>query len=132
MSKTKSVRVELDGIGNVVRIFRDHSWLNYDPEFVRIMDRAEAVGEIRYQVYSRTRNEDGYHECEKCGREIKWETMEMNEKRPKGAGGGKTGGEVSLTNCEALCPSCHQGNKDSAHGNRRWHTAKLPVSPEGQ
>lgn len=92
------------------------------------MDRGKAVGAIRAQVYDRSENQEtGDHECERCGRYITWESFEMNEKRPKGAGGGKTGGEVSLQNSEALCHGCHQGNKDSAHGNRMWQTSKIKL-----
>ena len=125
---SKTVRVELDSIGNVVRIFRDKSWRDFPEDRVRIMDRSEAVGWIRMEVYERSRGLQG-PSCERCGRQIAWNTFEMNEKRPKGAGGGKTGGEVSLENCEALCHQCHLGNKDSAHGNRMWQTAKLSESP---
>ena len=89
------------------------------------MDRAKAVGAIRAQVYDRAEVENEEHECERCGRFITWDSFEMNEIRPKGAGGGKTGGEVSLENCEALCHGCHQGSPDSAHGNRRWQTSKI-------
>jgi len=124
---SKSVHVEIGPNGLPIRIFRDKSWKTC--ESVQIMDRAHAVGSIRAQVFDRSEVDSPaggeLHECENCGRIITWETFEMNEKRPKGAGGGKTGGEVSLENCEALCSQCHQGNPDSAHGDRRWHTAKL-------
>jgi len=127
---SKLAHVELGPAGNIIRIFRDKSWLTcLNP--VRITDRSEAVGEIRRQVFKRCYNpETQNYECQRCGRFISGTSGEMNEKRPKGAGGGKTGGEVSLDNCEALCRPCHQGTPDSAHGNRRWQTAKL--SPEGQ
>jgi hypothetical protein len=32
---------------------------------------------------------------------------------------------VSVENCEALCHACHQGDADSAHGNRRFQSAKI-------
>ena len=120
----KSVRVQLGLDGRPIRIFRDKSWRDFPEDFVRIMDKRSAVGCIREQVYERSRGEAG-PECERCGRTITWKTMEMNEIIPKGSGG-----EVSLSNCEALCHACHQGGPNSAHGNRRWQTSKL--SPEGQ
>lgn len=119
----KLVRVEIGSNGLPCRIFRDKSWKTCNS--VQIMDRGKAVGAIRTQVWDRSETPDGWHECERCGRLIGWDTFEMNEKRPKGAGGGKTGGEVSLQNSEALCHQCHQGNPDSAHGNRRWQTSKI-------
>ena len=91
---------------------------------VQIMDRAKAVGAIRAQVYERATGDSPaggeLSECERCGRIIRWETFEMHETIPKGKHG-----EVSLSNCEALCHACHQGGPDSAHGNRRWHTSKI-------
>ena len=118
----KMVRVELGPEGNVIRIFRDKSWLNF--QSFGYMSRAEAVLKIRQQVYLRcSREAQGqgcWAECERCGKYITWDTMEMHETVPKGKGG-----EVSLENCEALCHDCHTGSADSAHGNRRWQTAKL-------
>jgi hypothetical protein len=73
------------------------------------MDRALAVGSIREQV-RRGANDC----CERCGKVLTEVTGEMHETLPKG-----NGGEVSLANCEWLCHRCHQGDKDSAHGNRR-------------
>lgn len=124
----KLVRVEIvDDLP--ARIFRNKEWKTC-PNPVHLMDRSSAVKSIREQVYERSRGLQGPG-CERCGRRITWESFEMNEKRPRGAGGGKTKGEVSLENCEALCHQCHQGSPDSAHGNRRWQTAKLK-SDEGQ
>lgn len=125
------VRVELGENGNVIRIFRKNKeWLKTPPENIRIMDRAEAVGSIRQEVFERCGVEDFtnllyYHECERCGRRITWDTFEMNEKQFKGKGG-----EVSVKNCEALCYDCHQGRPDSVHGNRRWQTAKVKDGPD--
>lgn len=88
------------------------------------MDKAHAVGAIRAQVFDRATGDslagEELSECEICGRIIRWDTFEMNERIPKGSGG-----EVSLENCEALCYACHQGRPDSAHGDRRWQTAKI-------
>ena len=118
VKNSKTVRVELGENGLPIRIFRDKHWLNYPTVE---MTKAEAVGGIRKQVFRRCWNPlSGNFECEKCGRTITWTSGEMNERVPKGSGG-----EVSLSNCEALCHSCHTGSPDSAHGNRRWKTAKL-------
>ena len=117
---SKQVRTQIGLNGLPIRIFRDKSWRDLPEDQVQKMDKAHAVGAIRAQVYDRSETKDEWHECEKCGRLISWESFEMNEKIPKGSGG-----EVSLSNCEALCHPCHQGNSDSAHGNRRWHTAKI-------
>lgn len=126
----KMVRVLLGPDSRAIRIFRNKDWLTCDGEMI-LVKRSAAVGQIRDQVFERAKNpETGQFECEKCGRIITWETGEMNEKRPRGAGGGFTGGEVSLENCEALCHGCHQGEEDSAHGNRRWHSSKI-LSEEG-
>ena len=118
----KQVRVEIGPNGLPCRIFRDASWKTCD--CVQIMDRAKAVGAIRAQVYDRATGDSPaggeLAECERCGRIIRWETFEMHETIPKGKHG-----EVSLSNCEALCHACHQGGPDSAHGNRRWHTSKI-------
>jgi 5-methylcytosine-specific restriction endonuclease McrA len=118
---TKWVRALIGPEGRPVRIFRDRQWLNFPAGQVVEMTKAEAVGSIREQVFEYARNPlTGQFECTKCGRIITWETGEMHERVPKGSGG-----EVSLENCEALCNSCHTGSLDSAHGNRRWKTAKL-------
>jgi 5-methylcytosine-specific restriction endonuclease McrA len=118
MSKQVHVQIGLNGLP--IRIFRDKSWRDLPKDQVQIMDKAHAVYAIRAQVWDRCETEDGWYECERCGRLIGWDSFEMNEKIPKGSGG-----EVSMDNCEALCHPCHQGNPDSAHGNRRWHTAKI-------
>ena len=49
----------------------------------------------------------------------------MNERRPKGAGGGKTGGEVSLEKLRGVVPRSPSMGPDAAHKDRRWQTAKL-------
>jgi 5-methylcytosine-specific restriction endonuclease McrA len=123
---SKTVRVEIGPEGNVLRIFRNKEWKDLPTESVRLMDRSEAVKAVRVQVFDRAFNEDTEQiECERCGRKINWSTGEMNEVVPKGSGG-----EVSLANCEALCNRCHTGSPDSAHGNRRWQTAKLSSPKE--
>ena len=89
------------------------------------MTKVEAVKYIREQVFVRSKNDDGIAECERCGRYITWDSMEMNEKKLK-----SLGGEVSLENCEALCRDCHQTGPDAFHKDRRWQSAKI-TSEEG-
>src|ERR1700726_3622270 len=116
----KTVHVELGDSNLPIRIFRTKDWRLLPADRVRIMDKAEAVGCIRFQVYNRAEGK-----CESCDVQLTWATGELNEIRPKGAGGGLTGGEVSLTNCEWLCHACHQVGPGSRHANRRWQTARL-------
>ena len=123
---SKFVHVQIGATGLPIRIFKDKSWRDLPAEEVATMARADAVGGIRKQVFRRCWNpKTSDFECEKCGTMITWTSGEMNEKIPKGSA---ARGEVSLENCEALCHRCHQVGPDSAHGNRRWQTAKL--SPE--
>jgi len=119
--KSKLVLVEVNLQGDPIRIFRTvKDSLQVDVESVQEVPKAYAVGAIRRQVFARagcTPHQIG--ECEWCGRNISWETGEMHEKVFKGKGG-----EVSVVNSVAICHECHQG-KNGAHGNRRWHSAKL-------
>ena len=120
--ESKQVHVELGESGLPIRIFRTKAWL--DCSHTTLMDRALAVRLIRNQVFDRSLIVDSpmeeHYECERCGRTIAWDSFEMNERVPKGKLG-----EVSLENCEALCHACHTGDADSAHGNRRWQSAKI-------
>ena len=127
MKKTppKLVRVELDDLGNVIRIFRkDKKWLSCPGNRLGEMSKVDAVYKLRLSVYERSRSLIGPG-CERCGRRITWDTMEMHETLPRGKGG-----EQSLENCEALCRDCHQTGPDAAHKDRKWQTSK--ISPEGQ
>ena len=122
---SKTVRVEFDDFGNVIRIFRkDKKWLDCPVDRLGEMSKEEAVGRIRRSIYLRSSfDPQGVGccpECERCGRRITWDTFEMHETVPRGKGG-----EQSLENCEALCRSCHQTGPDAAHKDRRWQTAKL-------
>lgn len=112
---SKLVRVQLSPEGLPIRIFRNKDWRLLPEEEVAILTKQEAVGKIRQAVYHRSNSF-----CERCGRRITWDSLEMHETLPKGKGG-----EVSLENCEALCHQCHTGSPDSAHGDRRWQTAKI-------
>lgn len=112
----KLVRVETNEHGTPIRIFRkDKLWLDCPKDLLKIMTKAEAVGSIRDQVWKRTGGE-----CEYCGKWITENTMHMHEELPKGQGG-----EVCLMNSVGICADCHVIGPDSAHGNRRWHTAKI-------
>lgn len=107
------VEVEND---KIIRIIKNKSdvW-KLLPDRVRQVPKAYAVGEIRNQVFDRSKGQ-----CEDCGRRITKVTGELHERIPKG-----NGGEVSLANCCFLCYYCHQSRPDAAHGNRRWHPAKF-------
>ena len=123
---SKLVHVLMGENGRAEKIFRDKSWRDYPKGKTYVTTKKEAVKDIREQIFERTRNPlTGLFECERCGCWITEEFGEMNERRPKGAGGGFTGGEVSLSNCEALCHSCHRTGPNAHHANRRWHTSKL-------
>ena len=126
---SKFVHVQLGPDNRPIRIFRTKDWRDLPEGMYTQMTKAEAVGSIREQVFERARVEGpgssgDWFECERCGRRITPGTGEMHETTPRGKGG-----EQSLENCEALCHQCHTGSPDSAHGNRRWQTAKL--DPEG-
>jgi len=101
--------VELGADGQPIKIFK-HRWQAARCENVGEWPRADAVFVIRQQVFKRA---NGL--CERCGARLTWKTMQMDEKVSKGEGG-----LVSLDNCWALCYGCHQGNRDSEHGERRW------------
>ncbi len=118
---SKIVRVLLGENGRVSKIFRDRTWREYPAEVIREMPKADAVGDIRDQVFERNRNPlTGQIECGRCGRTITKHTGQMHETQLK-----SLRGEVSLSNCEALCGSCHQTGTDAAHKDRRWQTAKI-------
>ena len=124
---SKNVRVELGDNGLPIRVFRkDKEWLKIPLDKWIWMTKADAVALIRLQVFQRTGGRVCEGEtvvqgkCEVCDRPISWETMEQHEKIFKGKGG-----EVSLTNCVALCSSCHQTGPNAAHKDRRWQSAKL-------
>lgn len=125
---SKLVHVLMGENGRAEKIFRDKSWRDYPEGKTYITTKAEAVGDIREQVFERTRSPlTGQFECQKCGRTVTSLSGEMNEITPKGSA---KRGEVSLSNCEVLCHDCHTGSPDSAHGDRRWHTSKLQPGPQ--
>lgn len=106
----KIVWVEVVG-GKVIRIFKSQKLAFAGCEDPKAMFKAEAVGEIRQQVYDRQEGK-----CLWCGKEMKYEgglfeRMHLDEIISKGRGG-----EVSLQNCQGLCSDCHLKIK---HGNRQ-------------
>lgn len=112
MSKNRCL-VELGVDGEVITIFK-YRWQAvqspaYDLGKITEWPRKDAVGSVRKQVFIRA---NGL--CERCGARLTWRTAQMDEKVSKGEGG-----LVSLENCWALCYGCHQGNKDSEHGDRK-------------
>ena len=119
----KLVHVLMGENGRAEKIFRDRSWRDYSEDKTYITTKAEAVKDIREQVFERSRSPlNGQFECQKCGRSVTWESGEMNEIVPKCSA---RRGEVSLSNCEVLCPECHRTGPDAHHANRRWQTSKL-------
>lgn len=124
--KSKLVLAEIDERGDPIRIFRNvKDTFPFPVESVQEFPKAFAVGMIRTKVFARagcTLHKPG--NCEFCARIIYWQSGdflsgELHEQIPKGKGG-----EVSVSNSVAICRKCHTG-KDGAHGNRRWHSAKL-------
>lgn len=106
------VWVEVDG-DRPIRILRNHLEVWKLPlEQVRQWPKSEAVKNIRDQVFDRCKGE-----CEHCGKRVTKLTGELHEMIHK-----SLGGEVSLDNCRFLCHGCHQGRKDSEHGERRWQS----------
>lgn len=73
-----------------------------------VMPRVDAVRQIRWQLYINDPH------CRWCGEGVSWEGCQMHEVIPR-----SNGGEISLENSIILCYDCHQGRKDSAHGNRK-------------
>ena len=119
---SKQVHVEIGPEGKPIRIFNTKAWL--DCENTTLMDRASAVRSIREQVFERSivADPEEHNECEYCGRTITWGDFEMHEEIPKGS---SKRGEVSTENSKAICHGCHTGGPDSAHGNRRFQSAKI-------
>lgn len=112
--KRKAMRlvfVELGKDGYIARIFKNRKAFLRANTFEVIRPYAIAVGSIREQVIARAGNV-----CDRCGEVLTAMTGEMHETIPR-----SKGGEISLANCEWLCHGCHQGRRDSAHGNRRTH-----------
>lgn len=120
------VLVQVNLNGDPIRIIKTAKLARLLPvEEVAEWPKADAVRSIRWQIYQRSKNEEGQSECEWCGRYLTWESGEMHEVVPRGKRDDNgNAGEVSLANSVFLCHDCHQ-NSDRAHGSRRWHSAKL-------
>ena len=111
MLSSKQVWCELSAEGRVIRIFRNRrkaaeAALAFP---VDLVDRAEAVKDIRRQVFER----DGYS-CTHCGKAINWDTGHLHERLWRGRGG-----EMSLDNSTTLCYSCHLNDPVAGHGKRQ-------------
>jgi len=124
--KQKYVLAEVDENGSPIRIFRNvKDTFSFPVESVAEFTKAFAVHSVRSKVFRRagcTPYTAGA--CEWCGKVIFWEagsykSGEMHEVLPKGKGG-----EVSVANSVAICRGCHTG-PNGAHGDRKWHTAKI-------
>jgi 5-methylcytosine-specific restriction endonuclease McrA len=99
----KTCWVEIRG-GKVVRIV-NRQVLFMDTTPVEEYPRAEAVKQIRKQVFDRTKGA-----CEWCSAPVTEDTMHMHEKLFK-----SQGGEVSIFNSVGICADCHIG-KRGVHG----------------
>ena len=98
--------------GKICRIFNKAPkalMSKLDGATVHEYPRSYAVGEVRQQVFERSKGE-----CRNCGEPITSKTMHMHEVVPR-----SKGGEISLDNSIALCGNCHEWRDDSEHGNRR-------------
>jgi len=95
---SKFVWVEIDPrSGLPVRIFRSNKAALASTKVTTFIPKALAVGKIREQVYKRAEGK-----CQKCGKQLSWESAEMDEIKSKGSGG-----EVSVENGQLLCHDCH-------------------------
>jgi hypothetical protein len=116
---SEKVWVQLNSEGKAWRIFRSKKaaskfFIKNPDANIRFMGYAQAVGEIRRQVFER----DGYT-CVKCGLPVIWErgqrnSGEMDERQARGKcveteSGDYLSGEVSVENGQTLCRACHTG-----------------------
>lgn len=92
-----------------VRIFKNFKAIPLEEMAVYLMDRRDAVGSIRHQIFVR---QEGH--CDKCNEIVTEQQMHLHEKifRSKG-------GEISLDNSIGLCASCHEFGPDAEHRNRK-------------
>lgn len=91
--------------GMAVRSILD---LAIDPHRLVYMNRSEAVGYIRHEIFVRQKGR-----CIACNEIFTEAQMHMHEKVSRG-----DGGNISLDNSEGLCYADHLG-KNGAHGDRR-------------
>lgn len=123
---SKTCLVHLNERGDPIRIIKTAKLARLLPvEEVAEWPRADAIRSIRWQIYQRSKNEEGQSECEWCGRYLTQETGHMHEtifRSQRDSNGNK--GEVSLANSVFICSDCHLG-PNGAHKERRWHSAKI-------
>jgi hypothetical protein len=123
---SKTVHCEIDAAGDVIRIFKFAKDARALPaEAVREYPKAYAVEQIRRFVFERSKDMDGVSCCEFCGASLTWESGHMHERHAKGKQIDGVFGEVSRANSCFICSGCHTERPDSAHGDRRWQSAKV-------
>jgi len=93
--------VEFSETGKPIRVFRNEFTASTSEAWkagrVKEYPRKDAVAGIRIQIFERAKNA-----CENCSKLLTFNTMQMDEKIPR-----SKGGEISLTNSQALCHKCH-------------------------
>jgi len=102
------VWVELDVRLQPIRIFRNKKAALAVHNFLAEMDRSDAVGKIRHQLFLRS-----HGECELCGAPITERSAHMHEMKHRGQGG-----EISLENSVMACVACHKHQHRDR--NTRW------------
>jgi|ERR1035437_970319 hypothetical protein len=98
------VWVELNDLGQAVRIFRTDKARWAFPGFAILIRYSTAVSEIRHLLYLRSNGM-----CELCTSAVTETSGHMHEQQHRGKGG-----EISLDNSVFICPKCHQ----DAHSDR--------------
>jgi 5-methylcytosine-specific restriction endonuclease McrA len=99
--------------GRVSRIYKGvKDVVLHSPEHSLIVGMLynQAIFDLRQQVYDRAKGQ-----CERCGKNLTWKQMHMDERVSRGQGG-----ILSLGNCWCLCADCHILRPESEHGERRW------------
>ena len=104
------VCVETDELGFAIRIFKTEKHAAESGLPYIYLARKIAVGQIREQVWFRTKGE-----CEWCSKFISSNSMHMHEVIHRGQGG-----EISLANCVGICYDCHFGPAGHEDRNVRF------------
>lgn len=120
----KMCLVEVDNRGDPVRIFKyNKTARQYPVEQVAEWVFADAVHFIREKLYQRSKV-NGSSFCEwGCGRPLTRLSGHMHEVLARGKRDQEGNyGEISILNSVFICYDCHI---NGAHGDRKWHTARL-------
>ena len=104
------VWVEINSLGQAVRIFRTDKARWAFPGFAILIRYSTAVSEIRHQLFLRSNGM-----CELCTSAVTEFGGHMHEQKHRGKGG-----EISLDNSVFICYPCHR----SAHKDRNPHFTK--------